>query len=65
MLMMKMTEMKQSKWVKHMPHGAGPVCWGPSSVDVPGKYTLGSGTNCMLNEVRRQVIECTCVIGLC
>ena len=56
MLVMKMTEMKQSKWVKHMPHGAGPVCWGPSGVDVPGKYTLGSGTDCMLSEVQRQVI---------
>ena len=47
------------------PHGAGPVCWGPSGVDVLGKYTLGSGTDCMLNEVRQQVVECACVMGPC
>ena len=65
MLVMKMTGMKQSEWVKHTPHGVGPVCWGPSGVDVPGKYTFGSGTDCILNEVRRQVIECACVMGPC
>ena len=65
MLVMKMTGMKQSEWVKHMPPGAGPVCWGPSGVDVLGKYTLGSETDCMLNEVRRQVIEDVCVMGPC
>ena len=46
-------------------HGAGPVCWGPSGVDVPGKYTFGSRTDCMLNEVRWQVVECACVMGPC
>jgi len=46
-------------------HGDGPVFWGPSSVDVSGKYNLGYGTNCMLNEVRWQVIECACVMGPC
>ena len=63
MLVMKITRMKQSKWVKL--HGVGPICWGPSGVDVPGKYTFGSGTDCILNGVRRQVVECACMMGPC
>ena len=63
MLVMKITRMKQSEWVKL--HGVGPICWGPSGVDVPGKYTFGSGTDCILNEVRRQVVECACMMGPC
>ena len=33
-------------------HGAGPVRWGPSNVDVSGEYTLGYETDYMLNEVQ-------------
>ena len=62
---MKKMEMKQSEWMKHTHHGAGPVCWGASGVDVYGKYTFGYVTDCMLNEIRRQVIECACVMGPC
>ena len=46
-------------------HGAGPVCWDPSGVDVYGKCTFEYGTDCMLNEVRRQVVECACMMGPC
>ena len=65
MLVMKMMGMKQSEWVKHMPPWYWPCMLGTPGVDVPGKYTFGSGTDCILNEVRWQVVECACVMGLC
>ena len=55
---------KVNGWnIRH--HGAGPISWGPSGVDVFRKYTLRYGTDCTLNEVRWQVIECACVMGPC
>ena len=57
----KKMEMEQS--IHH--HGAGPVCWRASGVDVYGKYNFGYEIDCMLNEVRQQVIECACVMGPC
>ena len=65
MLVVKKTGMKQSEWVKHTPPWCWPYMLGTLCVDVPGKYTLGSGTDYMLNEVQRQVIKCTCVMGPC
>ena len=55
---------KVNGWnIRH--HGIGPVRWGPSGVDISGKYTLGYGIDCMLNEVWQQVIECACVMRPC
>ena len=69
-LVMLMVVWRRWKWSKvngwniHH-HGTGPIRWGPSGVDVFGKYTLGYGNYCMLNEVWRQVIECAYVMGPC
>ena len=55
---------KVNGWnIRHL--GASSVRWGPSGVDISGEYTLGYGTDCMLNEVRWHVIKCACVIGPC
>ena len=34
-------------------------------VDVSGEYTLEYRTDCMLNEVRWQVVKCAYVMGPC
>lgn len=42
--------------------GAGPVCRGISSKKVSGEYILEYGTD---HGVRRQVVECACMMGPC
>ena len=34
-------------------------------VDVSGEYILEYGTDRILSEVQRQVVECACVMGPC
>ena len=33
--------------------------------EVSGEYILEYGTDCMLSGVRRQVVECACMMGPC
>ena len=42
-----------------------PIRRGLSGVDVSGEYTLEYGIDCMLNEVRWQVVKYAYVMGPC